>query len=215
MPDGQREYDWPTPRGRFTRARIVDAAAELFARHGVAGTSVEDVRTAAGVSGSQITHYFQGKQGLIRAVISRQADVAVQSLAGPGPRQFRSLPDLYAWAARAGSPEGPACRIGALAGELVRPDPLTQAELSRGFGRWSTAVRGALEQLQGHGVLRRDADTGALAYALLAALHGGTLVTRALRSTAPLDGALSTVLAHVASLCTTATPAEGTCGGAP
>jgi AcrR family transcriptional regulator len=207
MPDGQGEYDWPTPRGRFTRARIVDAAADLFARHGVAGTSVEDVRTAAGVSGSQITHYFQGKQGLVRAVISRQADVAVLSLAGP--RRFRSLPDLYAWAAGAASPQGPACRIGALAGELVQPDPLTQAELSRGFGRWSAAVRGALEQLQGHGVLCRDADTGALAYALLAALHGGTLVTRAVRSTAPLDGALSTVLAHVASLCTTATPAEG------
>jgi TetR/AcrR family transcriptional repressor of nem operon len=215
MPDGQREYDWPTPRGRFTRARIVDAAADLFARHGVTGTSVEDVRTAAGVSGSQITHYFRGKQGLVRAVISRQADVAVLSLTGPEPGRFRSLPDLYAWAAGAAAPHGPACRIGALAGELVQPDPLTQAELSRGFGRWSTAVRDALKQMQGHGVLRRDVDCGALAYALLAALHGGTLVTRAVQSTAPLDGALSTVLAYIASLCSTAKPAEGTCGGAP
>jgi AcrR family transcriptional regulator len=107
MPDGQREYDWPTPRGRFTRARIVDAAADLFARHGVAGTSVEDVRTAAGVSGSQITHYFHGKQGLVRAVISRQADVAVLSLTGPEPGRFRSLPDLYTWAAGAAAPRAP------------------------------------------------------------------------------------------------------------
>jgi TetR/AcrR family transcriptional regulator, transcriptional repressor for nem operon len=215
MPDGQREYDWPTQRGRYTRARIVDAAADLFARHGVAGTSVEDVRRAAGVSGSQITHYFQGKQGLVRAVISRQADVAALSLTGPGPGRFRSLPDLYAWADAASAPQGPACRIGALAGELVQPDPLTQAELSRGFRRWAAAVRGALERLQGHWVLRQDADCAALAYALMAALHGGTLVNRAVQTTAPLDGAVGVVLAYIASLCTVAPTAEGGCGDTP
>jgi hypothetical protein len=49
MRNGQPPNDeWPTPRGRLTRARIVDTAADLFAQHGVVGTSVEDIRRAAG-----------------------------------------------------------------------------------------------------------------------------------------------------------------------
>src|SRR5262245_1719783 len=80
-PDGQ----WPTPRGGITRARTVAAAADLFARRGAAATSLEDVRRAAGVSGPQITHYFGGKQGLVRAVLRWEASMSIESLARCGP----------------------------------------------------------------------------------------------------------------------------------
>jgi len=63
-----------TRKGQATRERILEAATELIGLHGVAGTSTEDVRKAAGVSGSQLYHYFDSKQALIRAVITRQAD---------------------------------------------------------------------------------------------------------------------------------------------
>jgi TetR/AcrR family transcriptional repressor of nem operon len=36
--------------------------------------STEDVRKAAGISGWQVYHYFDSKQALIRAVITRQAE---------------------------------------------------------------------------------------------------------------------------------------------
>ena len=36
---------------------------------------MDDVRTAAEVSGSQLSHYFAGKDELVQAVISHQADV--------------------------------------------------------------------------------------------------------------------------------------------
>ncbi|HEY2690667.1 MAG TPA: TetR family transcriptional regulator, partial [Streptosporangiaceae bacterium] len=41
-----------TRRGRETRERIVAAAAELIFERGVAETTLEDIRAAAGVSGS-------------------------------------------------------------------------------------------------------------------------------------------------------------------
>ncbi len=47
-----------------------------------------------------------------------------------------------------------------------------------------------------------DADPGQLATATLAALQGGMLLTQVRRSTEPLEAALDTVLAHVASLMT-------------
>jgi TetR/AcrR family transcriptional regulator, transcriptional repressor for nem operon len=45
-----------TPKGERTRARIVDAAARLVHERGVAGTTLDDVRATAAVSGSQLSH---------------------------------------------------------------------------------------------------------------------------------------------------------------
>src|SRR5271163_4719964 len=63
-----------TPKGARTRARIVEEAAALIHERGVAGTTLEDVKAAAGVSGSQMYHYFPDKDDLVQAVIDYQAD---------------------------------------------------------------------------------------------------------------------------------------------
>jgi TetR/AcrR family transcriptional regulator, transcriptional repressor for nem operon len=211
MRNGQpRDEDLPTSRWRRTRTRIVDIAGGLFARYGVAGTSIEDVRAAAGVSGSQITYYFSSKQGLIRAVIGREADAAINGLGVPGRARFRALEDLYSWAEKAADPQGPACRLGALAGELVQCDPQTQAELALAFERWAFALSRALQGLRSRGLLRPEAEPRSLAYALLAGLHGGVLVSRAVESSTPADGAMRVVLDYITSLRTdSSTDASG------
>src|ERR1700687_5671565 len=86
-----------TPKGRATRARIVPAAATLMCTRGVAGTSTEDVQVAAGVSASQIYHYFTDKRSLARAVIEYETDTIV----GNQESQLVRLDDLdalRAWA---------------------------------------------------------------------------------------------------------------------
>ena len=47
-----------TRKGRQTRDRIVAVAAELIYQRGEAEVGVRDVKQAAGISGSQMTHYF-------------------------------------------------------------------------------------------------------------------------------------------------------------
>jgi TetR/AcrR family transcriptional regulator, transcriptional repressor for nem operon len=44
-----------TDKGRATRNRVLDAAAALVFEHGVAGTTLDDVRAAANVSKGQIS----------------------------------------------------------------------------------------------------------------------------------------------------------------
>src|SRR5579863_7587165 len=66
-----------TPKGERTRARIVEKAAALIHERGVAGTTLEDVKAAAEVSGSQLYHYFPDKDELVQAVIDYQADTIV------------------------------------------------------------------------------------------------------------------------------------------
>ena len=56
-----------TGRGRASRERIVEHAAELFAERGVAGASLDDVLAAAGAGKSQLYHYFSGRDELVEA----------------------------------------------------------------------------------------------------------------------------------------------------
>src|SRR6202166_2933114 len=66
-----------TPKGERTRARIVEEAAALIHERGVAGTTLEDVKAAAEVSGSQMYHYFPDKNELVQAVIDFHAETIV------------------------------------------------------------------------------------------------------------------------------------------
>ena len=68
-----------TPKGARTRARIVEEAAALIHERGVASTTLEDVKVAAEVSGSQMYHYFPDKNELVQAVIDYQADAIVNN----------------------------------------------------------------------------------------------------------------------------------------
>src|SRR5579884_1603300 len=80
-----------TAKGRATRERVLDAATELVFEHGVAGTTLDDVRAAADVSKSQLYHYFADKHDLVHAVIDR----TIQQVLDAQPE----LADLSSWAA--------------------------------------------------------------------------------------------------------------------
>src|SRR5690348_4487154 len=63
-----------TIKGERTKARIVRAAADLVARRGVAGTSIDDVCAVTRTSKSQLYHYFPDRAALLRDVVAVQAD---------------------------------------------------------------------------------------------------------------------------------------------
>ena len=193
-----------TRKGQATRERIVAAATELIAQQGVAGTSTEQVRDAAGVSGSQLYHYFDSKQALIRAVITRQADAVGDDRGLPRLGALDSFDALQAWAdaaiERQGENDGRGeCSLGTLAAELSVSDEDSRAELSTGFLRWKDLLRDGLHRMQERGELRADADLDQLAYALLAALQGGTLMSQTLRSTDPFKASMAAALGYVRS----------------
>src|SRR5436305_229686 len=93
---GARDRRQLTRRGLQTRERIVAAAAELIFDRGVAETTLEDIRAAAGVSGSQVYHYFADKQALVRAVIDHQA-AAVLHTQGTYLDRLDTVAGLRAW----------------------------------------------------------------------------------------------------------------------
>lgn len=190
-----------TRKGRATRERIVAAAAGLMFERGVAVTSIDDVRSAAEVSSSQLYHYFDGKQELVRAVIAHQTD-AVLSAQQPQLSRLDSVEGLQAWrdhvlGLQAGRNGAGGCPIGSLAAELAEIDRDARLDLADGLGRWAGAIRDGLNAMRDRGDLAAAADPDRLAMATLAALQGGLLLSQVHRDTAPLEAALDAAIAHI------------------
>jgi AcrR family transcriptional regulator len=193
-----------TRKGEQTRERIVSAAANLIFERGVAGTSIEDVKEAAGVSSSQLYHYFGDKQALIHAVIAHQSDAVIASQE-PLLGKLDSLDALRAWRDQAVAIERQlqckgGCPIGALAGELAEVDAEARADIAAGFARWESAIGEGIRAMHDRGELPDEVDPDRLALALLAAHQGGLVLTQVRRDPAPLEAALDEMIAHVAEL---------------
>ncbi|HWB22756.1 MAG TPA: TetR family transcriptional regulator C-terminal domain-containing protein [Gaiellaceae bacterium] len=198
-----------TPKGQATRERIVRAAADHIFEHGVGGTSIEDVRKAVGVSGSQMTHYFQDKRSLVRAVIAYQAESILEFHRAPELGQLDTFAALETWAdmSVAGQMQRNCtggCILGSLAGELAETDACFRDDLADGFDRWENLLSDGLRTMRDRGDLRPDADPDELALVLLAAHQGGLLLTQTKRDVAPLSAALTGALYYVRSFATAA-----------
>ena len=185
-----------TPKGASTRARIVEKAAVLIHERGVAGTTLEDVKAAAAVSGSQMYHYFPDKDDLVQAVIDYQAEAIVDR-----QRQaFNSADGVEAWrnmviaAAKRTRAKG-GCQLGSLVGQLAESDPEARALIAAGFDQWAAAISDGLRSLDAEGRLPSDIDPDDLATTLLATLQGGLLLAQAQQSPRPFETAVNTLLA--------------------
>ena len=193
-----------TPKGRATRSRIIGAAADLMFERGVERTSLDDVKSAAGVSSSQLYHYFEDKSALVSAVIEYQTEAV---LAGQQPHlaHLDSLAALRAWrnvliGFRRDLRCHGGCPIGSLGSELSDTDARARAELAAGFRRWEGSIRDGLRAMQARGELAPDVRPDELAVALLAVVQGGILLSQIHRKTTPMEIALDTMIDHIASL---------------
>ena len=140
-------------QAELAATRILDAAAEVFLRNGVAGTSMSDVAAEAGCSRATLYRYFEDRDSLRRAFVHREtrrigAVIAAATAKARDPerrvvdavmvavREVRSRPTLHAWftASNAG-----------VTAELVRSSEVINA-LSAGFlgdpGDPEAALRG-------------------------------------------------------------------------
>ncbi len=196
-----------TPKGRATRERILQVAADLILQHGVTGAGIDDVRAAAGVSGSQMTHYFRDKQHLVKDVIAWQAQSVLSEHRAPQLGELDTFAALRLWAdlhvqrqEERGCQGG--CSFGSLAGQLVESGPETRADLAGGFAEWLELFRHGFALMRARGALRPAANPEALASALLAAMQGGMLLTQTLRDTAPLRASLDAALTYIGTFAT-------------
>lgn len=86
-----------TGKGAATRARLMDAAATLFAEQGYDGTSVEAIATAAGITVPGMYRHFPNKAAvLIEVARSVTLSSAARRALADGPDLPGRLADLFA-----------------------------------------------------------------------------------------------------------------------
>lgn len=64
----------PSQRSLATRAKIFDAAEQLFSERGFDGASIRDIAKLAGVQGALVSHHGGGKDALFEQVVARRAE---------------------------------------------------------------------------------------------------------------------------------------------
>lgn len=193
-----------TRKGLATRARIIEVAARLMFERGVANTSIDQVRRAAEVGGSQISHYFHDKRELTRHVVDARRNDVRDFHTQPKFAALNSIDALQAWADacvadidavyRVGG-----CVYGSLAGELIEADDEIHRDLAAGYNQWIQLFRAGLEEMRDRGDLRSDADPRHLAVSLVAAHQGGALLTHATGDPEPLQAAVNAAVDYVRS----------------
>jgi len=189
-----------TGRGRASRERIVQRAAELFAERGVAGTSLDEVLAAAGAGKSQLYHYFRGRDELVEAAVGLRC---TQVLAGltQALGSVASLAELEQ--ALAGFVAGfeqmglPGCPIGSLATEVAGRNEGARLQTAAAFDAWERLFADAIGRMRERGELRADAAPGVLATALLASIEGGLVLSQARKDPATLQVAVDAGLGGV------------------
>jgi len=193
-----------TRKGLAVRKRIVDTTAELMFEHGVEGTSLEDVRSSAAVSGSQIAHYFDDKRDLTRQVIAARRDEVQSFHTQPQLGGLDSIESLRAWADACVAEADDVyrrggCVYGSLAGELLEADEQIHDDLAAGYDLWIELFHAGLTAMRQRGDLREEADPRHLAVALVTAHQGGAMLTYAADSPEPLRVAVYAAVDYVRS----------------
>jgi AcrR family transcriptional regulator len=158
--------------------RLLRAARELFATAGYAGTSLEAVCAAAGVTKGSLYHHFDGKAELFEAVFAREAatlsaHVAEQAARGSGPWE---VADAGVRAFLDVSQDPAVQRIMLLDGlSVLGWERMREIEADHGLA----LIKAVIAALAEAGEIR-DHDVDVLAHLLFGALvEGGLMMARA------------------------------------
>ena len=154
--------------------RLLAAAADLFARDGFAGTSLDAVASAAGVTKGSLYHHFRGKRDLFEAVFERQAGELSEHVAGVALRPRDPWQVAYAGIrAFLDASQQPAVqRIMLIDGPSVLGwERVREIEAAYGLA----LIKAVITRLSEEGEIgRHDVDT--LAHLLFGALEEGALL---------------------------------------
>jgi AcrR family transcriptional regulator len=148
----------PAPRGRIRtndpaamRGRILDAAAAAFQSQGYRGASIQDVVSAAGVTGGALHHHFRTKRDLAHAVIKERVGQEVETswiaTVEAAPTAAEGIVRVFEEVADAldarGSVSG--CPLGNLALEVSLSEGVLREAIEDEYRTWRAAIAACLQ----------------------------------------------------------------------
>ncbi len=177
-----------------TRTRMIDATSQLLRRQGVGATGVQQVIDVSGAPRGSLYHHFPGgKHEMVAEAVRRSGELGAQRIEALGAtatsrrevvdhfiEEFEESLKLSAYA------DG--CPIATVALETAGAPGATTDAVAAAFTAWIGAFSALLER---DGLDRQAADD--LATDVLTHVEGAILLSKALKSTRPLELARHTV----------------------
>jgi TetR/AcrR family acrAB operon transcriptional repressor len=159
-----------------TRDRILDAAEQLFAEHGVSRTTLQHIATAAGVTRGAIYWHFDDKVALFNAMIERVVmplEVALQEMDTADP--LRDLREYMLAGLRTTVHDARARRVFEIAGlkmEFVGELEAARVRRLQSLQGWMARSEERVGRAQEQGVVRSDVVPRAAALAMWSLVDG-------------------------------------------
>ncbi|WP_353943865.1 TetR/AcrR family transcriptional regulator [Streptomyces sp. HUAS MG91] len=189
-----------TAKGRATRARIVEGAAEVLREQGVSVTTLDDIRARTGTSKSQLFHYFAGgKDELLLAVARFEADRVIEDQQ-PHLGRLDSWESWQRWrdvVVERYELQGDHCPLGALFLQVGRSSPGARAIVTELMRQWQAELARGIRAVQEGGLVRASLDADRTAGALLAGIQGGVTIMMSTGDSTHLRAALDTGIAYL------------------
>jgi AcrR family transcriptional regulator len=165
-------YDVTRSRGEESKAAILAAARELFAKRGYRGTSLAAIAEAAGLSQPGLLHHYRSKNAVLLAVLASR-DVADSSMSAPQPEAgIGFIEGLAALVAHNESDRQIVALFSMLLGEAVAADHPAHEYFVRRYDEVRACFTQNLRDAQEKHALAPGIDPEALANVLIAALDG-------------------------------------------
>jgi AcrR family transcriptional regulator len=183
-----------------TRERILDSSGELFRRQGYMGTGVKQIIKEAGAPFGSLYHFFPGGKAELGAETIRRSGALYGLLfpeyVGPEVDLATGVRAFFAAAAETlvETDYADACPIATVALEVSSVNEELREACADIFNAW---IEGGVARFVEAGI--SDARARLLVIQMLAALEGAFVLSRALRSTEPVEAAGEAAAAAIAA----------------
>ena len=154
------------------RARILDAALEVFSRKGVFATRIADVAKEAGIAYGLVYHYFKNKEEVLNTIFEEQWAGVTESLeraqkeGADSAERLRGVAELFL-SAYERRPQV----VELLLLEFTRMSKFLEPSQIEAIGRAFDVVTRVIERGQADGELRSDLPPGLLMLVFLGGLQ--------------------------------------------
>ncbi|MBO2447713.1 TetR/AcrR family transcriptional regulator [Actinomadura barringtoniae] len=189
-----------TAKGRATRARIIEGAAEVLRDLGVAFATLDDIRSRTRTSKSQLFHYFpNGKDELLLAVAQFEADRVLEDQQ-PHLGRLDSWESWRRWrdvVVERYERQGDHCPLGSLFLQVGRSTPGARAIVGELMRQWQQHLAEGMRALQSNGLTSPSLDVERTSAALLAGIQGGVTILMATGDSTHLKAALDNGIDHL------------------
>jgi AcrR family transcriptional regulator len=178
-----------TDKGTETRRRILEVAAQAFADRGYAGTSLNDVLKASGVTKGGFYFHFPSKEALALATLRHKQEQWTGAVMAAVMRRPRAVDQLDAMVEALCDlhEQDRACRaINRLCTELGDAHPELRPQLGTQLTTWMDMVAAVIRRGQDEGDIRPDVEPTIAAEIAVESFIGLETVSEALTGRADL-----------------------------